>query len=285
MGKYYVMFNPFASNGAGEREAKAITKYLPESECEFQDMTVINDFDAFFKSISDEDKIVICGGDGTLNRLANACDDKFPDNEIYLFPIGTGNDFLKDIDVKAPCAPVLINQYLKDLPAVEINDKKYYFLNNVSFGIDGWVCEIADQIKVKNPNAKANYTNIAISGLLGKYKPCNGRAWVDGKEYTFKKIWMAPTMNGRFVGGGMMVTPMQQRLAPERELTLMLFQNGSRFQIATGFPKVFSGKHVNNKNAFFAKGHDITVEFDEPRAVQIDGETVLGVTKYHAYKK
>lgn len=95
---------------------------------------------------------------------------------------------------------------------------------------------------------------------------------------------MAPTMNGRFVGGGMMVTPMQQRLAPERELTLMLFQNGNRFQIATGFPLVFSGKHVNNKNAVFIKGHDITVEFDEPRAVQIDGETVLGVKKYHAYK-
>ena len=28
-------------------------------------------------------------------------------------------------------------------------------------------------------------------------------------------------------------------------------------------------------------GKDITVEFDEPRTVQIDGETVFDVTKYN----
>ena len=31
------------------------------------------------------------------------------------------------------------------------------------------------------------------------------------------------------------------------------------------------------------EGNDIRVVFDSPRAVQIDGETVLGVTEYHAY--
>ena len=29
-------------------------------------------------------------------------------------------------------------------------------------------------------------------------------------------------------------------------------------------------------------GHDISVEFSRPTALQIDGETVLGVTKYRA---
>ncbi len=284
MSKYYILFNPYASNGNGGDIAKSVKNHLLGEELEFKSMTEISDYHEFFASIGDTDRIVICGGDGTLNRFANDCNAVFPENDIYLFPVGTGNDFLLDLGYKGTCGPVLINKYLKNLPWVIVNDKKYYFIDNVAYGIDGWVCEIADIQKAKNPNVKVNYTTIAISGLLGKYKPCNAKVTVDGKEYSYKNVWMAPSMNGRYFGGGMMVTPMQDRLNPDNTITLMLFQDGSRFEIATGFPKIFGGKHVNNKHAVFHTGHDITVEYDEPRAVQIDGETILGVTKYRAGK-
>ncbi|MBO7729490.1 MAG: diacylglycerol kinase family protein [Lachnospiraceae bacterium] len=287
MNQYYVLYNPFSSNGAGRKESEKIFEYLKEESIEFMDMSSIpdHDYSLLFDKMDNTDKLVICGGDGTLNRFVNDCDDKFPDVDIYVFPTGTGNDFLRDIGIATPCAPVLITQYLKDLPWVEINDKKYYFINNVAFGIDGWVCEIADQQKAKDPGAKANYTNIAISGLLGKYHPCNATVTVDGVTNKYQRVWMAPSMNGRFMGGGMMVAPMQDRSDPERTLTLMMFQNGGRLNIALSFPGVFTGKHIKNKMAAFCKGHDITVEFDSPRAVQLDGETILGVTKYHAHKQ
>lgn len=284
MGKYYVLFNPYADNGHGADSSKKVLEHIPEAETEFVDMTKISGYQEFFTQLDADDRIVLCGGDGTLNRFVNDCDDRFPGNEIYLFPVGTGNDFLLDLGYKGNCAPVQINKYIEDLPWVEVNDKKYFFIDNIAFGIDGWVCEIADQKKEKDPGAKINYTTIAISGLLGKYSPCNAKVTVDGETHEYSRVWMAPSMNGRYFGGGMMVTPMQDRLDPERTITLMLFQNGGRFKIATGFPSIFSGKHVNNPLAVFIKGHDITVEFDEPRAVQIDGETILGVTKYHAHK-
>ena len=287
MNQYYVLYNPFSSNGAGRKESEKIFEYLKEESIEFMDMSAIpdHDYSLLFDKMDNTDKLVICGGDGTLNRFVNDCDDKFPDVDIYVFPTGTGNDFLRDIVIASPCAPVLITQYLKDLPWVEINDKKYYFINNVAFGIDGWVCEIADQQKAKDPGAKANYTKIAISGLLGKYHPCNATVTVDGVTRQYQRVWMAPSMNGRFMGGGMMVAPMQDRSDAERTLTLMMFQNGGRLNIALSFPGVFTGKHIKNKMAAFCKGHDITVEFDSPRAVQLDGETILGVTKYHAHKQ
>ena len=34
---------------------------------------------------------------------------------------------------------------------------------------------------------------------------------VDGIKYTYKKVWLAPTINGRFYGGGMMPAPGQDR--------------------------------------------------------------------------
>lgn len=47
------------------------------------------------------------------------------------------------------------------------------------------------------------------------------------------------------------------------------------------FPSIFKGEHI--KHTEMSKvftGHDITVEFDRPTALQIDGETVTDVTSY-----
>jgi len=285
MAKHFILFNPFADNGNGEQKSKNVLKYLEGCETEFVDISKLNGYQDLFAGLAHDDRLILCGGDGTLNRFVNDCDDTFPSNEICLFPLGTGNDFLLDLGYKGECAPVPINKYIENLPWVEVKGKKYYYIDNVAFGIDGWVCEIADKKKAKDPGTKINYTTIAISGLLGKYRPCNAKVTVDGVTREYKKVWMAPAMNGRYYGGGMMVTPDQDRLDPDRNITLMLFQNAGRLRVAVGFPSIFSGGHVNNPMAVFIKGHDITVEFDEPRAVQIDGETILGVTSYHAVKK
>ena len=47
------------------------------------------------------------------------------------------------------------------------------------------------------------------------------------------------------------------------------------------FPSIFEGKHVSHTEMVdIREGHTITVSFDRPTALQIDGETVLGVTEY-----
>jgi diacylglycerol kinase family enzyme len=49
------------------------------------------------------------------------------------------------------------------------------------------------------------------------------------------------------------------------------------------FPSIFKGEHVKKtKIVKVFSGKEITVEFDRPTAIQIDGETILGVTKYTA---
>ncbi len=47
-------------------------------------------------------------------------------------------------------------------------------------------------------------TAIAIKGLLFHYRPTNAVITVDGVTHTYKKVWLVPTMNGRYYGGGMM---------------------------------------------------------------------------------
>ena len=52
------------------------------------------------------------------------------------------------------------------------------------------------------------------------------------------------------------------------------------------FPSIFKGEHISHKDMVdVMSGHEITVEFDKPTPLQIDGETILGVTKYTVTSK
>ena len=79
----------------------------------------------------------------------------------------------------------------------------------------------------------------------------------------------------------MMPTPGQTR--SDGTVATLLFHNVGKLRALTVFPSIFKGEHVKHeKITRVMKGKEITVEFDEPRAVQIDGETILGVTSYTA---
>ena len=278
MAKGYVIYNPLAGNGKAKEDAQLLQMVLDE-ELEYYDMTRITNYGAFISGMEREDYLVIVGGDGTLNRFVNDTNGLEIAQEIVYYPTGTGNDFAKDVGMGEN--PLPITAYLKDLPTVEVNGKRYRFINGVGFGIDGYCCEVGDELR-KIPGKKVNYTGIAIKGLLFHFAPRNATVTVDGKEYTYKKVWIAPTMHGKIYGGGMIPTPNQDRSSGK--LSLMLFHGAGRIRTLCVFPSIFKGEHVKHtKMVAVHTGKEITVEFDRPTPLQIDGETILGVTKYTAY--
>ena len=277
---YHILYNPLSANGSGEEKAKSLSSVYTDTV--YHDVTKIDDYAAFFAALPADEPLVLCGGDGTLNCFINNIEGIEPDREILYFASGTGNDFLHDLPGQSGETPFPINEYIKDLPTVTVKGKTYRFLNNVGFGIDGYCCEVGDELR-KSSDKPVNYTSIAIKGLLFHYKPTNAKITVDGKEYSFKKVWLAPTMKGRFYGGGMMATPEQDRKNPDGTLSVMLFHGKGRLQTLIAFPSIFKGEHVKKtKMVTVLTGKDIKVEFDSPAAVQVDGETVLGVTEYTA---
>ena len=278
MSKGYVIYNPLAGNGKAKEDSQLLQMVLDE-QLEYYDMTRITNYAAFISGMEKEDYLVIVGGDGTLNRFVNDTDGLEIAHEILYFPTGTGNDFAKDMGMGE--TPHSITAYLKDLSTVEVNGKRYRFINGVGFGIDGYCCQIGDELR-KIPGKKVNYTGIAIKGLLFHFAPRNAKVTVDGKEYAYKKVWIAPTMHGKFYGGGMIPTPKQDRSSGK--LSLMLFHGAGRIRTLCVFPGIFKGTHIKHKNMVAVHtGNEITVEFDQPTPLQIDGETVLNVTRYSAW--
>lgn len=277
--KYIALYNPNADNGNGKENAEVLSIAYCTDEFTYVDITSISDYAEFLSGVPLTTNIVICGGDGTLNRFVNDTKSIFIKHKLCYYPCGSGNDFAKDIGASQKIVP--LDGYLQNLPTVTVNGKEYLFINAIGYGIDGYCCEKGDEIRKKNPKKKINYTSIAIKGLLFHFKPVNATITVDGISRTYKKVWLAPAMHGRYYGGGMMAAPNQQRNNSGGETSVMIFHDCGKLKSLCIFPSIFSGKHVEKtKNVTVLTGQNITVRFDEPRALQVDGETILGVTEY-----
>lgn len=279
MSVYRILYNPLSCNKAGEAGARKLDSML-EGELKYEDLTKL-DYGEFFASLDPEEKVVLCGGDGTINRFINDTKDIDIKNELYYFAAGTGNDFLFDLGKKPEDGLVDLKPYIKDLPTVTVKGQSSLFINGIGYGIDGYCCEEGDRLRELS-DKPVNYTSIAIKGLLGKFKPVNAKVTVDGVTKEYKKVWLAPTMNGRAYGGGMLATPNQDRLNPERTVSTLVYYGVGALRALIVFPSIFKGEHIKHeKMCDVIVGHEVTVEFDRPTALQIDGETVKNVTKYH----
>ena len=249
----HILYNPLAGSGRSEEKAREAAALLAPRETEILDITTL-DTAAFMKKLPLGDEVVLSGGDGTINYFINALGGQPPRQGVLYYPAGSGNDFMHDVSAKDNSTMVPLNRYLADLPTVEISGKRYYFVNGVGYGIDGYCCEVGD-IQRSEGKKNVNYTAIAIKGLLFGYHPVRATVTVDGKTQRFKH---------------------------DRRVSVVVMHCASKLKTLSVFPSIFKGEHVkHDEMVTVLTGHDIQVEFDRPTALQIDGETISGVRGYH----
>ena len=64
--------------------------------------------------------------------------------------------------------------------------------------------------------------------------------------------------------------------------TMVMFGAGKLKMLAV-FPSIFKVEHIRHEDMVeVLSGHSISVEFDRPTPIQIDGETIPGVSGYSA---
>ena len=281
MFKHYIFYNPLAG---GEAAVSKIENFASRYEgALLYDITKTDGYRGICEGLDSSDKVTVSGGDGTLNRFLNEMRGYDFPCDVYYYPSGTGNDFMREMIELNPAAEgedalcaVKINEYIKDLPVVKIahegGEFEGEFINGIGFGIDGYCCEAGDALRAAGVK-KINYTSIAIKGLLFHYKPCGATITVDGVSKHFDKVWIAPIMYGKYYGGGMIPTPSQKR--GSGELSVCVFHGSGKLKTLMIFPSLFKGEHIKKtKNITVLSGKNIKVEYDQPRPLQVDGETI-----------
>lgn len=276
----YLFYNPSARNGKAAEDLQLIKKTLDGQDVEIYAVTDIDDYVSVIDKIQPEDIVYIVGGDGTLNRFINDSTNLRILGDIFFYSAGTGNDFKHDVDPDNSLYRIRLNDYIRNLPTVTVGGVTYKFVNGIGFGIDGYCCEEGDRQRAAGKQ-DINYSAIAVKGCLFRFKPYGADITVDGETRHYDKVWLAPTMFGKYYGGGMKIAPEQDRNNPQHTVTNVVIHGTGRLKTFIRFTKIFSGEHTKYTDMVDIRtGHEVRVVFDRPCALQIDGETVKNVTEY-----
>ncbi len=274
----YILMNSKANNGMGEQDARNWAKVL-NKEPTFVDVLKTNTKE-LVASLKENDEVIVCGGDGTLNHFANDVADLELKNPVFYVKCGSGNDFFRDRQEEADeLGRIKLNRHLERLPIVHVNGISQRFINGIGYGLDGETCRIGEEMR-KTSDKPINYSNIAIKLLLGDFKLRHATVTVDGVTKEYDNVWLVPTMKGRYYGGGLMIAPNQDRFDSEGKVSVVTLFKKSRLGTFLNFPSLSKGKHAGKRWVDIAVGKKVEVKFDTPCALQIDGEVVDNVTCY-----
>ena len=231
--------------------------------------------------------IIACGGDGTINEVANGIIESGEiDCEMGILPSGTGGDFRRTLDIPTLSAKAAI--YLKngrtkiiDVGRVTFaNDSgeqvSRCFLGTASFGLSTKVIETVKQDKpfswLPVVGGRAAFAWSTLTKTL-EMRPTKVLAQVDDnreKELSFVNFVIA---NARYFGGGM-------RIAPDAKIDdgffdVVMIGGVSTARILANSYKLYAGTHLNVAGVHHALARKITVKPVNPTDAipfEIDGE-------------
>ena len=118
MSTYHILYNRLSRSNTGELEAHMLDEIMSGETLKYHNVAEIEDYHRFFADIPADDKIIVAGGDGTMNRFINDTDYCHVPQEVYFFPAGSGNDFARDIGKPKHCEPFEIRKFISNLPAI-----------------------------------------------------------------------------------------------------------------------------------------------------------------------
>ena len=204
-------------------------------------------------------RIVVVGGDGTLNEVVNGYFDDagLPINggaSIGLLPSGTGSDFRRSLGVtnRSDSLRTIVETKTRliDVACANFKDRNgagasRFFINVASFGLGGDVSSLVNRWREILPRwigGRARFATAAIASL-GRYKNKAVSLRVDEREVKINSNLIV-VANGRFAGGGMMLAPHSE--IDDGLLDVIVTDGASRWDVIKELPRIQRGAHMKN---------------------------------------
>lgn len=271
--KTIFVVNPVSGKHAGEN---VLVRQIREHAINrHQDVTIYQtqgerDAESFiFRTVLEEAgeplKIIVCGGDGTMNEAVNGLmkakntlllkDPKAQVNAaLGLVPIGSGNDFIKNfwsveaarsIDAQLTAKPVDCDvlEYTRIREGAEPEVR--YCANMFNIGFDCNTADLANRIK-KSPLVSGSMAYL-LSVLINliKKKGADLKVSVDGETIHEGPLLLCSIANGPYCGGGIKSNP--TATVQDGKIDVNVVQDVSHLQFLKLLPSYMKGTHMQMK--------------------------------------
>jgi YegS/Rv2252/BmrU family lipid kinase len=225
------------------------------------------------------ERLVVAGGDGTLNEVASGLlgADLGGYAQLGLLPLGTGGDFVRalgiprDLDQALRC---IADGKLRHVDAGQLDYRddggrpsRGWFVNVASVGIAALVEEITDRTSQVFGGTVA-FAIGAVKAVL-RYRSRPLRVRVDGELRFEGPVVVAAVANGHSFGGGMRVAP--GALADDGLLDVVIQPARSKLALLAKLPGLYRGRHLADPEVHASRGSLIELDA-EPDTLRLEAD-------------
>ena len=236
---------------------------------------------ALARELSDAgcDLLIVAGGDGTLNEVANGVLMGSSDARVGMLPLGSGGDFARTLGLGGLASAVnalaagdtrRVDAFRARFRGPGGDPAERCFLNVASFGL-GAVAALGVRGWFRAVPGGARYLAAAIP-TLASGRSFKVTLFLDNSQPTAFDITTAAVANGQYQGGGI-------RIAPEAAIEdgladITVVERVSLVEVAANLPILYSGALYSHPKVRHWRAARVRAEAESEVPVELDGEPV-----------
>jgi YegS/Rv2252/BmrU family lipid kinase len=218
--------------------------------------------------------LVVIGGDGTVNEVANGV--AGTETELAVLPCGTGQDFGRTHGIPSSfddAVRVVLEGETRtiDLGRVELDDGTSRFFANVgSAGMSGAVARRANSM-TKRFGGRATFFYALTREFLAWQNTRVVLELEDGvrREGPMHDVIVA---NGNWHGGGMKLAPDARQ--DDGAFDVVTIGDVNKLDFLTTAPKLYSGRYLSHPKVELLRSPAVSITAAEPLPLEVDGEPI-----------
>lgn len=212
------------------------------------------------------DRVVIGGGDGTLNAAApGLLDAGLP---LGIVPLGTANDLARTLDVPTDpeaAARVIAEGRTRRIDLGEVNGHPFFNVASVGFGV------ALTRALTHDSKKRWGVLGYGVAALrtLGRFRPFHAEIVQGGTTHRARTVQVA-VGNGRHYGGGMTIS--ENARIDDGRLDVYSLEVRRPWHLLYLLPALRSGRNEYWSEIKTLSGGGIELRTQRPRSVDTDGE-------------
>jgi len=199
------------------------------------------------------------------------------DVELAIVPRGTGRDFVRTYGISHRLDDSIHTAVEGRTRQIDLGRARFrswqgetgeaYFANIASAGMSGAIAKRANETS-KALGGRASYL-WATFAVFARWRTSEISVEADG-EVRRSAMHLVVVANGRYFGGGMMITP--EADADDGAFDVLMIGNLTKRDLLLTLPKTYFGRHLPHPKAELLRGAAVTVTSDTAIPIQLDGE-------------